>query len=204
MYAALTSGGRFVASVEPTWHLTPYLAVGLGLGYAGLISASSGGLGPPADPNLLDQSYTYLDSEVLQSVSDFCLTTPGAAGCANSAAVPDPQAGQDMLQTPKHSGSLFTTYMLPFGLVERREAVVLRLQMEDFEGTMARIDQLFKELDITYVLNSFERKLHETRGLSTEVDLQISYRASLNLHEITAALMEMRINRISWREIALD
>jgi catecholate siderophore receptor len=61
-------------------------------------------------------NYTYLDGEVLQSVSDFCRATPGAAGCANSAAVPDPQAGQDMLQTPKHSGSLFTTYRFDFGL----------------------------------------------------------------------------------------
>lgn len=55
-------------------------------------------------------NYTYLDSEVLQSVSDFCRTTPGASGCANSAAIPDPQAGDELIQTPKHSGSLFTTY----------------------------------------------------------------------------------------------
>ena len=61
-------------------------------------------------------NYTYLDGEVLQSVSDFCLRTPGAAGCANSAATPDPQAGDRLIQTPKHSGSLFTTYTLPFGL----------------------------------------------------------------------------------------
>lgn len=51
-------------------------------------------------------NYTYLKSKVLQSVSDFCL----ASGCV------DPQAGQDLLQTPKHSGSLFTNYRLPFGL----------------------------------------------------------------------------------------
>ena len=61
-------------------------------------------------------NYTYLDSEVRQSVSDFCIATPGAAGCANSAAIPDPQAGDRLIQTPKHSGSLFTTYVLPFGL----------------------------------------------------------------------------------------
>ena len=51
-------------------------------------------------------NYTYLDSKVIQSVSDFCLSQ----GCT------DPQAGQEMLQTPEHSGSLFTTYRLPFGL----------------------------------------------------------------------------------------
>lgn len=61
-------------------------------------------------------NYTYLDSEVLQSVSDFCLANPGSTGCANSAAIPDPQAGDRLLQTPRHSASLFTTYRLPFGL----------------------------------------------------------------------------------------
>ena len=61
-------------------------------------------------------NYTYLDSEVRQSVSDFCIATPGATGCGNSAAIPDPQAGDRLIQTPKHSGSLFTTYVLPFGL----------------------------------------------------------------------------------------
>ena len=61
-------------------------------------------------------NYTYLDSETLQSVSNFCLGSPGAAGCGNSVAVPDPQRGAPLVQTPTHSGSLFTTYKLPFGL----------------------------------------------------------------------------------------
>jgi catecholate siderophore receptor len=52
---------------------------------------------------------------VLQGVSDFCLAHPGAA-CLNSAAIPDPQAGDRLIQTPRHSGSLFATYRLPFGL----------------------------------------------------------------------------------------
>ena len=60
-------------------------------------------------------NYTWLDGTVLQSVSDFCVANPGAA-CLNSAAIPDPQAGDALIQTPKHSGSLFTTYRLPFGL----------------------------------------------------------------------------------------
>ena len=51
-------------------------------------------------------NYTYLDGTVLQSVSDFCL----ASGCI------DPQAGDRLIQTPRHSGSLFTTYRFPFGL----------------------------------------------------------------------------------------
>jgi len=72
-------------------------------------------------------NYTYLDSEVRQSVSDFCLANPGPVlptlpataitnPCANSVAIPDPQRGDQLIQTPKHSGSLFTTYVFPFGL----------------------------------------------------------------------------------------
>lgn len=61
-------------------------------------------------------NYTYLDAKVLQSVSNFCRANPAGAGCGTTVAVPDPQAGQDLLQTPAHSGSLFATYRLPFGL----------------------------------------------------------------------------------------
>jgi catecholate siderophore receptor len=69
-------------------------------------------------------NYTYLDSEVRQSVSDYCLanpdpqplTVPARPACANTAALRDPQAGDQLIQTPKHSGSLFTTYVFPFGL----------------------------------------------------------------------------------------
>jgi catecholate siderophore receptor len=61
-------------------------------------------------------NYTYLDSKVIQSVSSKCLATPGISGCGNSAALPDPQRGDELIQTPKHSGSLFTSYRFPFGL----------------------------------------------------------------------------------------
>lgn len=60
-------------------------------------------------------NYTFLDGKILQAISDQCLVAPSAA-CGNSAAVPDPQRGTLFVQTPKHSGSLFTTYKLPFGL----------------------------------------------------------------------------------------
>jgi catecholate siderophore receptor len=60
-------------------------------------------------------NYTWLEGTVRQSVSDFCLANPGAA-CLNNAAIPDPQAGDRLIQTPRHSASLFTTWRLPFGL----------------------------------------------------------------------------------------
>ncbi|BAK68130.1 iron complex outermembrane receptor protein [Sphingobium sp. SYK-6] len=47
-------------------------------------------------------NYTYLDSKVLQNAAN------GAAD--------DPQKGAPLTNTPKHSGSVFTTYKLPFGL----------------------------------------------------------------------------------------
>jgi catecholate siderophore receptor len=61
-------------------------------------------------------NYTYLDSEVVQGTSNFCLANPGSDGCNNSAAVPDPQRGDELVQTPQHAGSLFTSYRLPMGL----------------------------------------------------------------------------------------
>jgi catecholate siderophore receptor len=61
-------------------------------------------------------NYTYLDAQVIQSVSDFCLASPGAAGCGNSVAIPDPQAGDRLIQTPDHAASLFTSYRFAFGL----------------------------------------------------------------------------------------
>ncbi len=77
---------------------------------------------------LIFANYTYLDSEILQSVSDRCLATPSVAclntnpagipagSTAGSITIADPQRGDRLIQTPKHSGSLFTTYRLPFGL----------------------------------------------------------------------------------------
>jgi catecholate siderophore receptor len=75
---------------------------GLALGAAGRINQAWS----------LFANYTYLDSKVLQSVSDFCLDNPGVNGCP----AVDPQSGNVLIQTPKHSASLWTTYLLPFGL----------------------------------------------------------------------------------------
>ena len=74
-------------------------------------------------------NYTYLDGEIRQSVSNFCLANPGRLvstttngvttvtnPCGNTAAIPDVQAGQSITNNPRHSGSLFTTYQLPFGV----------------------------------------------------------------------------------------
>lgn len=48
-------------------------------------------------------NYTFLDSEVLQSVSDFVKQSTGL----------DLQAGNPLPNTPEHSASLWTTYALP-------------------------------------------------------------------------------------------
>ena len=66
-------------------------------------------------------NYMYLKSKIKQGVSDYCIDNPGATdpaagACANSPAFPDPTAGYSLTNTPKHSGSLFTTYRFDFGL----------------------------------------------------------------------------------------
>ena len=64
----------------------------------------------------ISANYMYLKSKIQQGVSNYCLANPGAAGCGNSADFVDPTAGSQLANTPKHSGSLFSTYRLPFGL----------------------------------------------------------------------------------------
>ncbi len=54
---------------------------------------------------------------MLSSVSDYCLANPGNpnaddVNCGNSATFPDPQKGNPLTNTPKHSASLWTTYSL--------------------------------------------------------------------------------------------
>ncbi|HLZ77751.1 MAG TPA: TonB-dependent receptor [Sphingomonas sp.] len=60
-------------------------------------------------------NYTYLKSKVLQGAPQRCVDNPADTGCAALIASA-PEAGGPIQQTPRHSGSLFTTYMLPFGL----------------------------------------------------------------------------------------
>ena len=57
-------------------------------------------------------NYMYLDAKMLQAGSDLCFADPLAAGCSTNLAIP----GSRLVNTPKHSGSLFTTYRFPFGL----------------------------------------------------------------------------------------
>jgi len=61
-----------------------------------------GAVGQISDAWSITANYTYLDSEILQNAAN------GAAS--------DPAVGADLQNTPTHSGSLFTTYKLPFGL----------------------------------------------------------------------------------------
>jgi catecholate siderophore receptor len=62
-------------------------------------------------------NYTYLKSKVLQGYPDRCVADPlnTADNCA-AVTGPLPQTGGPLQATPKNSGSLFTTYTLPFGL----------------------------------------------------------------------------------------
>jgi catecholate siderophore receptor len=64
---------------------------------------------------LIFANYTYLDSKIVQGTSDSCVANPRTA-CSNSVVLPDPSKGDHLIQTPEHSGSIYTSYRLPFGL----------------------------------------------------------------------------------------
>ena len=56
-------------------------------------------------------NYTYLDSQVVRGVSQNCFDNPSTA-CGNSTTDRDPFDGNPLTNTPKHSGSVWTTYEL--------------------------------------------------------------------------------------------
>lgn len=112
-------------------------------------------------------NYTYLDGEVLQSVSDFCLANPSAA-CLNSATIPDPQAGDRLIQTPKHSGSLFTTYRFPFGL-QVGYGFTYQGSFATHQRTLLQRTQYFADDYLTHRLFfSYE----VTEGLTAQLNIQ--------------------------------
>jgi catecholate siderophore receptor len=113
-------------------------------------------------------NYTYLDGTVRQSVSDFCLTSPGATGCANSAAIPDPQAGDRLIQTPRHAGSLFTTYRLPFGL-EIGHGLTYQGSFATHQRNLLQRNQYFAE---DFLIHRFFMSYTVTQGLTAQLNVQ--------------------------------
>ena len=94
-------------------------------------------------------NYTYLDSEVLRSVSDFCLANPGAANCGNNAAFPDPQAGNPLTNVPKHAANAWTTYaiggfMLGYGVNYQGAFYLNNSNLTVFNGVATGTTPLFR------------------------------------------------------------
>lgn len=130
-------------------------------------------------------NYTYLDSEILQSVSNYCLANPGEGTCTNSPAFPDPVAGARLQNTPKHSGSLFTTYELPFGLKIGYGATYQG--KFTFNLPTATADPLLFQSDDYWVHNAF---------LAYDFTDRIS--AQLNVKNFTDKLYFTRIRNNGW------
>lgn len=113
-------------------------------------------------------NYTYLKSKLIQSVSDYCLSHPGATGCSNSVAFPDPVAGAAIQQTPKHSGSLYTAYTLPFGLTLGYGATYQGKFAINLPSTANRSVLFSKD----YVVHNLTVAYDITRALSAQVNVK--------------------------------
>lgn len=111
-------------------------------------------------------NYTYLRGRVLQSVSDFCLANPRAS-CLNSVAMPDPQAGDALVQTPKHSGSLFTTYRLPFGL-QIGYGLTYQGKFATHQRTLLQRTQYFAD---DYLIHRFFLSYEIREGLTAQLNV---------------------------------
>ncbi|MDX2277443.1 MAG: TonB-dependent receptor [Hyphomonadaceae bacterium] len=118
---------------------------GIALGAAGLIT----------DNWSIFANYTFLDSEVIQGVSDFCLANPGASGCTlggNNAIAGDP-----LPVTPEHSASLWSTYdfgngiMVGYGLTYQGEYTFARPTVD--APQLYTDDYLIHRAMVAYELN---------------------------------------------------
>lgn len=75
-----------------------------------------GASGQVTDDWAVFANYTFLDTEVIQAVSNYCLANPTVPACATALAGGGrntPIAGNPLTQTPDHAFNLWTTYNLP-------------------------------------------------------------------------------------------
>jgi hypothetical protein len=56
------AGLRFAGTIDPTWHVTPRLAVALGFGFGGIVEGNTERMDPEPLPTTLESSYTFPDA----------------------------------------------------------------------------------------------------------------------------------------------
>ncbi len=121
----------------------------------------------------ISANYMYLKSKIRQGVSDFCVDNPGTTGCGNSAAFPDPTRGYALTNTPKHSGSVFTTYRFPFGL-ELGYGITYQGKYLLNQPTLAQLvaDQYVGYYVPSYTIHRFMASYPITDRLMAQVNVQ--------------------------------
>lgn len=149
-------------------------------------------------------NYTYLEPELLRSVSRFCIANPGPIAaatpataptnpCGNSSAVRDPAAGAELQNTPKHSGSLYTTYTFGFGLKLGYGVT--------YQGSFAlNLPALAAPLvagssALTPVYRADDYMVH---NLNISYDFSEDFTAQLNVKNVTDEVYYTRIRNNGW------
>jgi hypothetical protein len=66
-YASASASGelaglRFAGTLDPTWHVTPRLALAFGFGFGGIVEGSTDRMDPEPAPSTLESSYTFPDA----------------------------------------------------------------------------------------------------------------------------------------------
>jgi catecholate siderophore receptor len=124
-------------------------------------------------------NYTYLESKLLQSVSNKCLAAPGSGNCTNTVANPNPGAGSELTGTPNNSGSLYTSYTLPFGLTLGYGAT--------YQGSFA-----INAPTVTSAL-VFRSKAYLVHNATINYDISKAFAAQVNVKNIGDKLYYTRI-----------
>ena len=126
---------------------------------------SLGASGNITDSWTLSANYMYLRAKVRQGGGDACLVNPDAASCTGVVLT-----GSFLQNTPKHSGSLFTTYRLPFGL-ELGYGLTYQGRIQLNSQTLGAPNQAVYYAP-AYTIHRFMANYPITDNLSAQVNIQ--------------------------------
>jgi len=88
--------------------------------------------------------------------------------------------------------------LLLFPRIRQREQMVLSVMTRDSNGTMKKLNEVFRRRNISYVLRTLSQKTSETKAGLSEIGMLVEYPIEVNLTELTFELADENVVGISW------
>lgn len=89
--------------------------------------------------------------------------------------------------------------LLIFPRIRQREQINLLILTREYDSTMRRIEEVFKNHGITYVLRTMAQKTSEQKMGMSEIEMSVEYPIEVSLSELSFELQDEDMVRISWQ-----